>query len=445
MQFHYVDTISPNMRLLPSGVLLCENVPVARTGVQLYAPFEVSTKDNNPIKPCADGVVRVLREPEDVFADSMLNSLNGAPVTIDHKADIGPDNWQQHAVGVALNARRGKGTDDDLAFVDLMIHDAATIKRVRDKAQPRQISVGYDAEYVPMQEIGYAKQRNIIANHVAILDAGRCGTRCAIGDKQTVPAEEKEEPVKLTQRFKDAIRSAFNTKDENALKTVLDASMDDPYNDEGSSINDSMKRMSDAILKFSDGQTKTNDTLKTIDARLTTLETRDKAITDADKADEDDKKEGVKDSALLVATAQDVRARAEILSPGIQFPTLDAAKGKKGFLDALCGVRRKALDAALAGQLKEAVAPFLNGKTVDSLECGELSAAFIGASEIAKRMNNGGGTAATTYSGTGDGAPFRMQGLPAKRTADGKTVVDIQTWADETNAKNAAFWAQKAK
>ncbi|MGC8020616.1 hypothetical protein ACP3WW_23160, partial [Salmonella enterica] len=61
------------------------------------------------------------------------------------------------------------------------------------------------------------------------------------------------------------------------------------------------------------------------------------------------------DSASLVAEFQDAKSRAEILAPGIKFPTFDAKANKKVSVDALCSFRRRALTVALAGEHEDLV------------------------------------------------------------------------------------------
>src|SRR4051812_10597602 len=174
-QWFTVSRISDNLEMTPEGFLLARNVPVARTGAQLYRHNELPDLQAN-----GDGWLSVDREPSEVFRDESIASYSGKPITNDHPFDIvTPDNWSDLAIGVVQNARRGSGANSDVLVADLLF----TTKRGIDlvKKGKRALSVGYDAAY-EQKAPGMARQRDIIVNHVALVDEGRCGIRCTIVD-----------------------------------------------------------------------------------------------------------------------------------------------------------------------------------------------------------------------------------------------------------------------
>jgi hypothetical protein len=171
MQFYTVSEISENRALTNEGFLLLKNVPVARTGTQIYGEDEV------PIEADGAGMVRVEREEGEVFRPETIASFNGKPVTNDHPPDlVTPENWKELAVGHMQNVHRGEGIDDDLLYADLLITDQDAITAIEDGKV--EVSCGYDAEY-EQTDIGRGRQYNIIGNHIALVDKGRCGPRCA--------------------------------------------------------------------------------------------------------------------------------------------------------------------------------------------------------------------------------------------------------------------------
>jgi hypothetical protein len=93
------------------------------------------------------------------------------------------------------------------------------------------------------------------------------------------------------------------------------------------------------------------------------------------------------DSASLVAEFQDAKSRAEILAPGIKFPTLDSKADKKKTIDSLCAFRRRALTVALAGEHEDLVKVVTGGSDVSKLTCDSAKAFFNAASELVKRKN----------------------------------------------------------
>ncbi|MGD1324968.1 hypothetical protein ACNHE5_08610 [Pandoraea pnomenusa] len=114
-------------------------------------------------------------------------------------------------------------------------------------------------------------------------------------------------------------------------------------------------------------------------------------------------------------------ARAEILSPGIKLPTLDAKMSTKDRAAALCKCQRKALDNAYQTEAgKAAIDPFLGGRTADfdAMPMASVHATFTGAAELMKARNNSGAGASK---------------VTTRDFGTRKSVADI-------NAENRKFW-----
>lgn len=155
---------------------LVADARVARTGIQVYAGWEVG-------KPEKD-TVRVYRPEGEVFARDAMASFAHRPVTNDHPDEqVTADNWKQYSVG---NTSDEIARDGQFLRVPLMIADAAAIKAVEDGK--RELSAGYTSELkwedgtTPDGEPYDAIQTNIRANHVAIVHRGRAGNQVRIGD-----------------------------------------------------------------------------------------------------------------------------------------------------------------------------------------------------------------------------------------------------------------------
>ena len=180
LRFYTIESISEHRSYTPEGYLLCEGATLSRTGMMIYKGDEV------PVTPGADGLVTVVRYEEDVFKSEAVASANGKSVCNNHPAegqDITPENWRALEVGVILHPRRGTGEKHDCLVADLLIKDHEAIKLI--ESGKVQLSCGYDADYEELRP-GYAKQYDIIINHVAIVENGRCGPRCAIMDEDTL-------------------------------------------------------------------------------------------------------------------------------------------------------------------------------------------------------------------------------------------------------------------
>lgn len=201
--------------LTPEGFLLCKDVPISRTGTLLYAEHELAGLEG------LGGVIHVERLPDDVFSEHAINSFAGKPVIITHGAgEITAENWDEAGVvGVVMNPRRGEGDLSNCLVADLLITSKRAIELVRGRSG-HEVSAGYNAEYEQIVP-GRARQYDIIGNHVALVENGRCGQRCSIGDS-AMPM--KRVPLRRQRRQTvdtDAIRRAFRTRDEEALEREL--------------------------------------------------------------------------------------------------------------------------------------------------------------------------------------------------------------------------------
>ena len=190
---YYGYTISPNQIETGEGFLICRNVPISRTGDQEYLGWEIGI-------PGAGGgqIVTVHRPPEEVFSTAALTSFEGKPVTNDHPPVlIGPDDVKTYEMGHAQNVRRGDGEWEEYTLADLHIHDRELIDAVQ--SGKREISCGYECEYVPNGDGTYT-QRNIRGNHVAVVERGRAGKRAAILDSDKKKAKEPERKGNMNKK-----------------------------------------------------------------------------------------------------------------------------------------------------------------------------------------------------------------------------------------------------
>lgn len=436
MKFYVTERIGPKRSFTPEGFLLCQDVPLARIGVMDYLEEELPGLKGDR------GVIRVQRNEDEVFKPESIASFAGKPVVNDHPdEDVTPATWRQLAIGTILNPRRGEGDFSDCLVADLLITDAEGIQLIEDGKV--EVSNGYDAEYEQLSP-GIARQHAIIGNHTALVDAGRCGVRCSIGDR-AISSTMESQMAKLTTRksFRDRLIAAFKAKDEAAIEKLAgevteDSGEDIAENDltSGKSGNITInvngasapaaaeaKTGDEEVEAAADPLKEIKDLLTGFGERLTKLETAGSSTTadedgdededgeatnDAD-GDEDEEEEGDKpkktgdrkptrDSKGLVSLFQETVARAEILSPGIKVPTFDAKADQKKTRDAMCAFRRKALDKAYGtDEGKAAIDPMLAGKTLDTkkLTCDQASMIFTAAAEVMKSANR----AATVGSG----------------------------------------------
>lgn len=446
ISFYAPTELGPKQRETPEGYLICEDVPIARTGELVYVPGEIeATQGQEPLQVGRDGVIRVMREEDQVFDPVAMASFLGKPVTIEHPDEwVTPENWRSLAIGVVFNVRRGEGDFADTLMADLLIQEQSGIDAIR--AGKRELSCGYDADYEAV-EPGLARQFNILGNHVALVDKGRCGLRCAVRDSKPDPSKETTMVKRTTW---DRIRTAFKAKDEAALEEELenaqkamDEGGDTPQrlvievkgagaeekptadDEEGNAGDDPMAACMAAIESL---KTDITGAIADLGARVAKLEAGD-ATGDEDPDsddDEDDKgKEKVKtgDSASLHSEFTDTVARAEILAPGVKLPTFDAKADKTKTADSMCSLRRKAMGIAFKDDGKrEHFKPFITTDSPDfkAMSCDTVKLIFNGASELAKAGNNRGNATRDT----------------GERQAVTNTIADI-------NKRNQDFWLNR--
>lgn len=137
---------------------------LTRTGVFVY----------RYMKPDGESVVvRELRHPDEVFKESSLATLHGAPITIGHPQEVTPDNWREVSVGTV-----GDNVKKDSRFVSatVRVQDKDAVDKVVS-GELVELSCGYHADTVIESGVYNgqpydAVQRNIQYNHVALLPKG---------------------------------------------------------------------------------------------------------------------------------------------------------------------------------------------------------------------------------------------------------------------------------
>lgn len=193
---NFIDTANisdASIRTTADGYVVAE-VPVARTGIQDYAGFEVGKPELRS--------VRVNRPADEVFADLALASMAHKPVTDDHPSEaVTPDTWRRDARGWT-GERIRKDEANGLVYVPMLFADASAIDQLnRGK---REVSCGYSCELdwtsgVTNDGQPYdAIQRAIRINHIALVSRGRAGHTCRVGDNWQ-PIDDHKEPVVATK------------------------------------------------------------------------------------------------------------------------------------------------------------------------------------------------------------------------------------------------------
>ncbi|TGC25037.1 DUF2213 domain-containing protein [Escherichia sp. E1130] len=405
MKYFFETRLGETRYRLADGSLLCKDVPVARTGKQLYGEADLPN-----LIPDASGEIVVSRSPEHVFDPATLASFEGMSITVLHPEDengnvqlVNPANWKELAVGHLQNVRRGTGDQSDLMIADIIIKDEYAIQMVEDGL--RQVSCGYDAEY-EQTEPGKAEQVEITGNHVALVPKGRAGNRCAIGDRDTMANQKKSWWTRM--------RAAIKTGDADTMNELVESAPASVTGDEGDlpqgvnlNINLSPQHpLPDKDPEMGGGKTADGDDdvvtlLKALLAKLSAGPTGDNDNPDGKK---DPTTDGEDDEEEAVITG-DSAYRAEVILPGV-----DLSRKMKP-----TAFKREVLSTAD----KKLVRQVVGDADIRKLPKQSVEMAFNAVSELAKGRN--------TRTTTGDASRSSI------------TTPNIS----DLNKVNADFWAKK--
>jgi hypothetical protein len=453
--FFTTEKLGPKQSMTPEGYLLCEDVPIARTGEMIYGAVELMNDDESYVIQPKDGeeTVRINREPEEVFRPETIASFNGKSVTDDHpeSGEVSPETWKELTVGVIQHTRQGIGHLSDLLFADLLITRPDAIEAVR--TGKREVSCGYQADYEDTGN-GTGRQKNIIGNHVALVESGRCGWRCAIGDHQ--PKQKENQTMKMSpKQWLDKALKALKSKDEGALselaetapemKTGDDDLPDDQHIHVHLSESGAAKTGDEDFVsrqeheahaagnaaehqEFRDAISAIKEHIGMNDADPDLKETEGQLEIEA-PVGTGDKARKANDSAYMADSFQSTIATAEIIAPGMRVPTFDKAASPVQTLKKVCGHRRTALDLAYAAPATRGlVEDVLGGKALDTkaMSCDQVRTVFNAVGALVRKANNDGNK--------GDG--YAAQATDAKKPLM-KSVKDISKLWQEQNGQKA--------
>ncbi|OKP02602.1 DUF2213 domain-containing protein [Xenorhabdus eapokensis] len=409
MKYFFTTRLGNTRYQLADGSLLCKDVPIARTGTQLYADFDLPD-----LEPDNDGEIVVDRSPAEVFSESTIASFEGMTVTIQHPEDdngnimfVDPDNWRDLAYGHVQNVRRGTGEQSDLMLADLVIKDPAAMAAIDSGFD--EVSCGYNAEYRQTVK-GEAEQYQITGNHVALVQEGRAGSRCSIGDSMST----------TVQKWYQRIKRAHKTKDSAAMEEALNSAPESVTGDEGTgevpkapkaiNINISPQHPlpnTDPEMNGGTADTDIPSWAQAILSRLDALEgkTGDNGTEpEKDKPTRDDGEE--KDEKEEKITG-DSAYKAELIIPGV-----DLSQPSK-----LTAFKRRVLVSADQAMVRNVV----GDAEIKKLPKHIVDIAFNAVAELAKNRN---------VQITGDSN--------IRQKSSGNTIADL-------NKQNAEFWANRSK
>lgn len=301
---------------------LVADARVARTGIQIYLGSEVGRPDL--------ATVRVYRPGSEVFSQDTLRSVAHRPVTNDHPDEaVSADNWKEHAVGQTGDEVTGEGI---YIRVPLMVSDGETIGLI--ERGKRELSAGYSCNLdwtggVTKDGDPYdAVQKNIRFNHVAIVRAGRAGSKIRIGD--SADAEPwGASPISTTDQ------ETITMSD--ALRTVVVDGLSVSTTDQGAqAIAKLQKDLETSAAKIEQLQ---NDHKAAIDAKDKELADKDAELAKKDAALDAEKAKALSDADLdkRVAARASLVSTAKVLAKDVKTDGVSDADIRKAVVASVRG------------------------------------------------------------------------------------------------------------
>ncbi|HED3078661.1 DUF2213 domain-containing protein [Citrobacter amalonaticus] len=371
MKYFFKTRLGNTRFQLADGSILFKDVPIGRTGEQIYGAEELPD-----LIPDSDGLIVVRRTPDEVFSERTIASFEGMAVTIGHPKDFGgniifvtPENWRRLANGHIQNVRRGEGANSDLLLADVIAKTPEAIQAVEDGDD--EVSCGYEADYRQISP-GVAEQYAITGNHLALVPNGRAGSRCALGD--AMPSTTKNWFTRLLK--------ARKTNDAAEMANLIDNPPDNMTGD-----NDDVSTAvtpGGVVINLSPQSPMPAPTLPVTTDSEEEIPAWGKALIEAvakltpaapATADEDEDEKGEEEGAVT----GDAAYRADLIQPGIQLP----AKAKP------TAFKRQILAAADQSLVRSIVGDV----DVTKLKKATVDMAFNAVSELAKNRNTNAQTA----------------------------------------------------
>lgn len=241
-----------------NGFLHVERSPLTRVQVAPYLGREISGWQAQGLDP--ERMYYAYRPPEELSSAETIKSINGIPIHLEHHDDAGEPEDKKTRVGTT-------GTDGAFNAPFLMnslhIFDQDAINRINDGSM-KELSLAYT--YIPEFKSGVTDdgekydfiQRQIRANHLALVENGRAGPSVKVSDSgkeinmadiENKDAGTEQKEVDLAQKIIDLhkvdengnVVDASDEDKEAAITKILDELKDKGMSDED------LKKMKDTL------------------------------------------------------------------------------------------------------------------------------------------------------------------------------------------------------
>lgn len=202
-----------------NGYVTYFDVPITKIGVFQYLGKTISPE----LEP--DRVYNVLRPKEELTKPETLKSLENIPFVDDHTM-IGEGFMPAEQKGVHGVTGKNVKVNGDLITNDLIAY-SDKIKDLIEKNK-RDLSMGYRCKY-ELAKGEYngqpydAIQKDIIFNHIALVDEGRMGQECRITDNAIVYDSLDIKELQMTDKSKITLDEDLKEEIKEEIKEELKA------------------------------------------------------------------------------------------------------------------------------------------------------------------------------------------------------------------------------
>lgn len=406
-----MEKIGNTRERLPDGSLLCRDVPIARVGTMRYSESELLDQNGDQIGTSPDGFLTVHRDADELFRPETIRSFEGRPLTLKHPPVwVTPDTYEEYSKGHVRNVRPGESDMQGYLIADAVVMHRDAIDAI-EKRGITEVSPGYDADYEPIEGApGHYRQKNLLGNHLAIVERGRGGRSVRIGDEQG--AEMAFNKKTWGQRLLSAVSSNDADGVEEAIRDGADEAPErvEPTLDRArdaetadpmagcmaaiSGLSDKLDALPALIAQAikgtadAEGETDPNDNPLTEDEDKAEDEKAESETNDEAECMTDEGKTAPTGDAAFTFIRRSAVAGAEILSPGLKPGTMDSKARSKDKREAIDGLRRQALIGALADAKKAPVVRQIVGRRdIRAMTGDALFTAFNAATAAVKSSN----------------------------------------------------------
>jgi hypothetical protein len=195
-----LDRAASKRRIDQDGHMHVTDVPISKSNVCGYYGSEIPDADRLGLQP--DRIYQLLRDPEELAKSA--STFDGKQILSVHKPQAAADHDHELTVGGVHNVR---WEAPYLIAGDFDVWDATAIQGIQDDSQ-REVSSSYryraDMQPGTYEGVHYdGVMRDLIANHVALVESGRAGKDVIVGDSNPFP----QNPNRSTTPWRNPFRA----------------------------------------------------------------------------------------------------------------------------------------------------------------------------------------------------------------------------------------------